>query len=404
MILHVDLDAFYASVEQRDEPSLRGRPLLVGAPTGRSVVAAASYEARKFGCRSAMPMAEARRRCPEAVIVSPRMAVYARESRKFRTILERYSPHIEPLSIDEAFIDAHGSEQLFGPARVIGARIRKDVKAEQGLTCSVGIAPVKFAAKIASDLCKPDGLYEVSEGELQAFLAPLPIERLFGVGPKLAAKLHRYGLRTLAEVAAYPEAALVGHLGEEGRSLQALSRGIDPRRVVSDRAAKSIGAEDTFEHDLPDGPDLKHAIMAQAERVAERLRKHQLVAATVVLKLKDPEFHITSRRHTLKSPSNDGRVIVDMSLQLLTESRLGTSRVRLSGVSVSGLSDASAPRQLTLEAAPEKGDKLMGTLDAIRGRFGTAAIARAELLDVEEREKRRAERRGTSLSQGEDDE
>ncbi len=398
MILHVDLDAFYASVEVRDDPSLRGRPVLVGAPTGRSVVAAASYEARAFGCRSAMPMSEARRRCPQAVIVLPRMAVYARESERFRDILGRYSPLVEPLSIDEAFIDVEGSEQLFGPAREIGARIRKETKAELQLTCSVGIAPVKFAAKIASDECKPDGLREVRAEELASFLAPLPVERLFGVGPKLAAKLHRIALRTLADVAAYPTSALRSHLGDEADRLQALARGIDPRAVVPDRSAKSIGAEDTFERDLRDGPELRHALMAQAEKVAERLRRHQLVAATVTIKLKDPEFQLRTRRRTLSSPTSDGRVFVDTALKLLDEAGVGPAGVRLSGVAASTLSDAESPRQLTLTDTPQRGDKLMGTLDAIRGRFGKSAIARAELLDGEEREARRASRRGQSLS------
>jgi DNA polymerase-4 len=398
MILHVDLDAFYASVEERDDPSLRGKPLLVGAPTGRSVVSAASYAARKFGCRSAMPMSEARRRCPQAIVVPPRMAVYARESRRFRDVLERYSPLVEPLSIDEAFVDVTGSERLFGPAAEIGARIRSDVKRELELTCSVGIAPVKFAAKIASDVCKPDGLREVRAEQLVAFLAPLPVERLFGVGPKLAAKLHRIGLRTLSDVAAYPERSLVGHLGDEARTLQALARGIDARIVEPDRAAKSISAEDTFERDLRDGPELKHAVMAQAERVAERLRRHRLVASAVMLKLKDPEFVLRTKRRTLSSPSNDGRVFVDVALQLLAEAGVGPTGVRLSGVGAVGLTDEAAPHQLALEAVPQRGDKLMGALDAIRGKFGKSAIARAELMDNEEREERRAQRRGQSLS------
>lgn len=397
MILHVDLDAFYASVEERDDPSLRGKPLLVGAPTGRSVVSAASYAARKFGCRSAMPMSEARRRCPQAIVIPPRMAVYARESRRFRDILERYTPLVEPLSIDEAFLDVGGSQKLFGTAAQIGARIRAEVKGELQLTCSVGIAPVKFAAKIASDLSKPDGLREVRADQLAAFLAPLPIERLFGVGPKLAAKLHRIGLRTLADVAAYPEASLRGRLGDEAMRLRDLARGIDGRQVVPDRPAKSVGAEDTFERDLRDGPELKQAVMAQAERVAERLRRHQLVAATITLKLKDPEFVLRTKRRTLASPSSDGRVFVKVALELLAEAQVGPSGVRLSGVAASGLSDEQAPRQLVLDAAPQRGDRLMGTLDAIRGKFGKGAIARAELLDAEERERRRAERRGTSL-------
>ena len=402
MILHVDLDAFYASVEQRDDPSLRGRPVLIGAPTGRSVVSAASYEARVFGCRSAMPMGEARRRCPQAVVIPPRMAVYARESRRFRAILDRFTPLVEPLSIDEAFLDVGGSTALFGPATEIGVRIRAEVKAELRLTCSVGIAPVKFAAKIASDLCKPDGLREVSADDLVAFLAPLPIERLFGVGPKTAARLRAIGLRTLADVARYPTDALRAKLGDEGPALQALARGLDPRRVEPERLAKSLGAEDTFEVDLVDGPELRRAVMAQAERVAERLRAHGLVARVVVLKLKDPAFALRTRRRTLGAASSDGGVFVTVALELLDEAHVRDPGVRLSGVAAQGLAEAAAPRQLGLGEG--RGDRLMGALDQIRGKFGRAAIARAELLDGDEREARRAARRGTSLDdEGDED-
>lgn len=399
MILHVDLDAFYASVEQRDDPALRGRPVLVGAPTGRAVVSAASYEARAFGCRSAMPMAEARRRCPQAVVVPPRMQVYAEESRRFRAILERYTPLVEPLSIDEAFLDVGGSQALFGTAREIGVQIRREVKSTSSLTCSVGIAPVKFAAKIASDLSKPDGLKEVTAEDLVGFLAPLPVERLFGVGPKMAARLHGLGLLTLGQLAAYPVESLRARIGDEAPQLQALARGIDPRRVVPDRPAKSLGCEDTFERDLPLGPALRNAVTAQAERVAERLRRHQLVAHVVVLKLKDPSFQIRTRRRTLPSASSDGRVIATAALALLDEGGVGPLGARLSGVSVSGLVDAAAPRQLALEAGPGRGDRLMGALDAIRDKFGRSAIARAELLDGEERDRRRAERRGNSMDE-----
>jgi DNA polymerase-4 len=404
VILHIDLDAFYASVEQRDDPSLRGKPVLIGAPTGRSVVSAASYEARVFGCRSAMPMSEARRRCPQAIIIPPRMSAYAKESRRFRAVLDRYSPLVEPLSIDEAFVDVAGSERLFGTAMEIGARIRAEVKETQGLTCSVGIAPVKFAAKIASDLCKPDGLREVRADELLAFLAPLPIERLFGVGPKTAARLRGLGIKTLAEVARYPTEALLAKLGDEGLAYQALARGVDPRPVIPDRAAKSVSAEDTFERDLDYGPELRRAVMAQAERVAERLRAHGLVADVVVLKLKDDAFQLRTRRRTLAAASNDGRVFVDTALELLAAASVRAPPVRLSGVGAQGLQLSSVPRQLALAPNPDRGDKLMASLDAIRGRFGRAAIARAELLDTEEREQRRAERRGNSLDRLEDGE
>lgn len=396
MILHIDLDAFFASVEQRDEHGLRGRPVLVGAATGRSVVSAASYEARVFGCRSAMPMSEALRRCPQAIVRPPRMSVYAAESRRFRAVLDRYSPLVEPLSLDEAFVDVAGSEQLFGPAPAIGARIRREVHAELGLTCSVGIAPVKFAAKIASDLCKPDGMMEVSAEGLRAFLAPLPVERLFGVGPKTAARLRGLGIGSLAELARYPLASLVARLGEEAHRLRALADGVDPRGVSPEREARSVGAEDTFERDLVDGPALRLAVTAQAERVAERLRKEELLAGVVVLKLKDPEFQTRTRQRSLAAPSSDGRVFVEVALDLLRAAQVGQAGVRLAGVAAHGLVPRSAPRQLLLEPRPERGDRLMGALDAIRDRFGRSSIARAELLDDAARLERRRARSGES--------
>jgi DNA polymerase-4 len=256
---------------------------------------------------------------------------------------------------------------------------------------------VKFAAKIASDVCKPDGIREVRAEALLAFLAPLPIERLFGVGPKTAARLRGLGITTLAEVARYPTDALLAKLGEEGLAYQALARGEDPRRVEPDRAAKSVSAEDTFERDLDYGPELRRAVMAQAERVAERLRAHGLVAEVVVLKLKDKAFQTRTRRHTLAAASSDGRVFVDTALELLAAACVRAPPVRLSGIGAQGLQLSSAPRQLALAANEGRGDRLMASLDAIRGRFGRAAIARAELLDTEEREQRRAERRGNSL-------
>lgn len=386
MILHVDLDAFFASVEQRDRPELRGKPVLVGGLGGRSVVCAASYESRKFGCRSAMPMATARRACPQAIVVAPRMRVYAAESQRFRAILERYTPLVEPISIDEAFLDVGGSERLYGDGAQIGAAIRGDVRRELDLAASVGGAAVKLVAKIASDLAKPDGLRVVPAGETESFLAPLPVERLFGVGPKSAQQLRGLGITTLGQLARYPTEALTAKLGRGyAGELQALARGQDPRPVEPEREAKSIGAEETFATDLVDGPELRRRVTAQAERVAERLRRNGLVGATVQLKLKDPQFHITTRRRTLPSPTADGRVIIRAILQLLDEARVTAPGVRLSGVALSSLSAADAPRQLGLdEPERQKGERLGATLDKIRDRFGSAAVARAELLGEDE--------------------
>jgi DNA polymerase IV len=386
VILHVDLDAFYASVEQRDNPELRGKPVLVGGPSRRGVVTAASYEARKFGCRSAMPMAEARRLCPQAIVIPPRMDAYVEVSHRFRDVLDAFTPLVEPISIDEAFLDVSGTERLHGLAPAVAEKIRARVREELQLTASVGVAAVKFVAKIASDLAKPDGMLVVPGDETRAFLAPLPIERLFGVGPKTGKLLRALGIETLGQVARHPIEALAARLGaSHAAELQALARGEDLRHVEPDRAAVSIGAEETFEEDLVDGPALRRRITAQAERVAERLRRSGQVGGCVVLKLKDPEFHVSSRRRTLEAPTADGRVIARVALELLDAAKVRAPGVRLSGVSATSLSPADAPRQLTLdEPVRQKGERLGETLDKIRDRFGKGAVARAELLSDED--------------------
>jgi DNA polymerase-4 len=386
VILHVDLDAFYASVEQRDRPELRGRPVLVGSPAARGVVTAASYEARRFGCRSAMAMGVARRLCPQAVIVPPRMAAYVAESEKFRAILDDYTPLVEPLSIDEAFLDVGGSERLHGDAATIAAAIRRRVHDQLGLTASVGAAAVKLVAKIASDLCKPDGFLLVPASETRTFLEPLPIERLFGVGPKTAEQLRALGLRTLGDIVRHPPAALAARIGAtHAEALQALARGEDSRVVVPDRGAVSVGAEETFAHDLVDGPELRRHVTGQAERVASRLRKSGQQAGAIMLKLKDTQFHLTTRRRTLPAPTSDGRVIAKVALELLEAEPVRPPGVRLSGVSATSLSAADAPRQLTLdEPERQKGERLGATIDRIRDRFGSGAVARAELISEDD--------------------
>ena len=381
MILHVDLDAFFASVEQRDRPELRGKPVLVGGSLKRGVVTAASYEARPFGCRSAMPMAQALKLCPHAIVVRGRMDAYVAVSQQFRGILDAYTPLVEPISIDEAFLDVSGTERLHGPPEAVAAAIKRRVKDELRLTASVGIAAVKFVAKIATDVGKPDGLYVVPPEQTRAFLARLPIERLFGVGPKTAKVLRDIGLETLGQVARHPLQALAARLGaSHAAELQALARGEDARHVEPDRAAVSIGAEETFEEDLRDGPLLRRRITAQAERVAERLRHTEQAALAIVLKLKDPEFHIITRRRTLPAPTADGRVIAKVALELC-DGEVGPMGVRLSGVSATHIVAATGPRQLTLdEPQRQKGERLGQTLDKIRERFGRDAVERAELL------------------------
>jgi DNA polymerase-4 len=388
MILHVDLDAFYASVEQRDRPELCGRPVLVGGSSRRGVVLAASYESRPFGCKSAMPMAIARRLCPQAIVVPPRMHAYAEVSHQFRAILDRFTPLVEQISIDEAFLDVSGTERLHGPVDRVAHAIKLQVKDELRLIASVGAAAVKFVAKIASDLGKPDGLVIVPRAETAQFLAPLPVERLLGVGGKTAAQLRAIGLTTLGQVARHPEAALAARVGAtHAAELIAFARGEDARRVDPERAAVSVGAEETFEHDLVDGPVLRRHVTGQAERVAERLRKSGQRCSCVVLKLKDPEFKITTRRRTLDGPTSDGRVIAACALELLAAARVRAPGVRLSGVSATSLSPADAPVQLSLdEPRRARGERLGHVLDSIRDKFGDDAVARAELLCHDEEE------------------
>ena len=327
-------------------------------------------------------MAEAIRLCPSAEVVPPRMERYGELSHQFREILDAFTPLVEPISIDEAFLDVGGTERLHGPAPAVARAIKDRVKQELGLTASVGVAAVKLVAKIASDLGKPDGLVVVAAERTRAFLEPLPIERLFGVGPKTAKVLRGLGVETLGQVARHPLEALAARLGAtHAAELQALARGEDARRVVPDRAAVSIGSEETFEEDLVDGPILRRHVTGQAERVAERLRRTSQLTACVVLKLKDPEFHITTRRRTLPAPTSDGRVIAKVALELLDAARVRAPGVRLSGVAATTITAADAPRQLTLdEPARARGERLGETLDKIRDRFGRDAVGRAELL------------------------
>jgi len=272
-IIHVDMDAFYASVEQRDNPSLRGKPIIVGGHAQRGVVVAASYEVRPFGVRSAMPMARAMKLAPHAIVVKPRFSAYSEASEQVFAIFERYTPLVEPLSLDEAFLDVTASVGLFGPPADIARRIRKEIAEELKLPASAGIASVKFVAKMASDLAKPNGQREVRAQETVQFLAKLPVSRLWGVGPKTEEELTRAGLKTIGDVAARDVTWLEQRLGSQGRELWALARGQDEREVVPDRAAKSVGAEDTFEEDLTGMDLLRPHVHAQALRVGRRLRK-----------------------------------------------------------------------------------------------------------------------------------
>ncbi|QDF04025.1 DNA polymerase IV [Myxococcus xanthus] len=379
-IIHVDMDAFYASVEQRDNAALRGKPLIVGGHAQRGVVVAASYEVRPFGVRSAMPMARATKAAPHALVVKPRFAAYAEASEQVFAIFERYTPLIEPLSLDEAFLDVTASVGLFGTPADIARRIRKEIADELNLPASAGVATVKFVAKIASDLAKPNGQREVRAEETVAFLAGLPVSRLWGVGPKTEEALRLAGLKTIGDVAARELDWLEDRLGSSGRHLWELSQGIDTREVVPDRAAKSVGAEDTFDEDLVGVDALKPHVHAQSLRVARRLRRAALKGRVVQLKLKFADFTLITRRTTLREATDDGQTLYRAALELLDKSHQGKP-LRLTGVSVQ--LDEEPPQLGLFPAAAPRTAKLNAALDKIAERFGSKAITTADIAGSE---------------------
>jgi DNA polymerase-4 len=381
-ILHVDMDAFYASIEQRDDPALRGRPIIVGGRSMRSVVCTASYEARPSGVRSAMPMAEALRRCPDAIVVAPRMDAYADVSDRVMAILKRYSPLVEALSLDEAFIDVSRSRDLFGTGAAIAARIRAEIKGELRLNASAGVATSKFVAKVASDIRKPDALTVVPPGTEAAFLAPLPVERMWGVGPKAAAKLRGAGLSTIAQLAAAPPERLGKIIGSSwGEYIVELARGLDPRAVVPSREPVSIGAEDTFEVDLTRREDLEQAILRQAARVASRLATRKLVARAIVLKIKLRDHTLITRRTTMPQAAADTVTIHRTACQLLDRVDLEGKAVRLTGISLTGLVlESQEQKPLFADEKQGRRRQLERTLLDVRTRFGGEAVVQAGIL------------------------
>jgi DNA polymerase-4 len=376
-IIHLDMDAFYASVEQRDNPSLRARPVIVGGHPTRGVVLAASYEARPFGVRSAMPMSRAVRQAPQAIVVPPRFAAYVEASERVFEIFESATPLVEAISLDEAFLDVTASVQLFGPPAQIARNLRERIAREVRLPSSAGIACTKFVAKIASDLAKPDGQKEIAESETVAFLTPLPVSRLWGVGPKLEAVLGSLGLKTLGDVAARSPSWLEGRLGTVGPHLWNLSQGIDDRPVVPDREAKSIGAEDTFEDDL-DKAALPSHLHSQALRVGRRLRKAGCRGRVVQLKLKLSDFTVLTRQTTLPEPTDDGQEIYRTAASLLEKVSL-TLKARLTGVSVHAMDPGGGQLKLFADG-PQRSEKLNAVLDRIAEKFGNSAVLPADLI------------------------
>jgi DNA polymerase-4 len=381
-ILHVDMDAFYASVEQHDDPSLRGQPLIVGGGGQRGVVAAASYEVRPFGVRSAMSMVEALQRCPHAVVVPPRMARYVAVSAHVFGIFGRYTPDIEGLSLDEAFLDVSGCEKLFGSGESIAQRIRAEIHSELGLTASAGVASNKFLAKLASDMNKPDGitLMPRDQAAIGAFLAPLPVERMWGVGKVGAAKLRAAGFQRFGDLAAASDQRLSALLGAQGPHLKRLAQGLDDRAVASDRGAKSVGAEHTFETDLRDREALLTPILEQCARVAGRLTRAGLYTTVLTLKVKYRDHSLRSRRQQLETPAHDTDTLYEAARALLSRFDHLERGVRLTGVSAGGLTSDPATTLFT-DPAKEKRERLEAVSAELRARFGERAIERGRLVD-----------------------
>lgn len=379
-ILHVDLDAFYASVEVLKDPSLAGKPVIVGGIGSRGVVTSASYEARAFGVRSAMPAVRARRLCPEGIFVPPDFEAYQAHSNVFREVLRSFTPLVETISLDEAFLDVGGATRLFGSPVEIARRIRADVAREVGVTCSVGIAPVKYLAKLASEACKPDGLLHVPEGEVHAFLEPLPARSLWGVGERTGEVLDRMAIRTVGDLGRTPESILARLLGEQqARHLSQLAHGIDDRDVVPYEPPKSVSHEETFSHDLDDEREILRELLALSGRVAHRLRADGYRARTVVLKARLANFTTLTRSRTVTDPLDLGadlfRIVAELYRGLPGQRR----RLRLLGVQATSLVEAGA-EQLALLRGERWGD-VERAMDRIEDRFGKGATVPATLLE-----------------------
>lgn len=381
-VLHVDMDAFYASVSLRDRPDLHGQPVIVGAGGGRSVVLSATYEARALGIHSAMPMSRARRTAPHAVVLEPDHRRYAEVSRGVMELFASITPLVEPLSLDEAFLDVSGALRRLGSPTAIGELIRARVHDEQRITCSVGVATTKFVAKLASTRAKPDGLLVVPADKVIDFLHPLPVGALWGVGERTEEQLTRLGLRTVADLAHTPMATLQRALGPAaGRHLHDLSWGRDPRRVSPHEPEKSIGNEETFAYDVDD-PEVIHAhLLRLADQVAARLRTAGFVGRTVSLKVRFADFSTITRSRTLGQPTDVGKEIYDAVRGLYDALGLQRVRIRLVGVRMEGLLDAAAaPEQLALDA-PEHGRRdAEVAVDTLRARYGSAAVRPARLV------------------------
>ncbi|MCL4107096.1 UNVERIFIED_CONTAM: hypothetical protein GTU68_039088 [Idotea baltica] len=381
------MDAFYASVEERDRPDLVGKPVVVGGTGGRGVVCAANYVARKFGVHSAMPMVTANRLCPTAVVLPPRIAHYAEVSKQIHEIFYRFTPLVEPLSLDEAFLDVSGTEGLFGPPREVATQIRLAILQETRLVASVGVAPNKFLAKVASDLRKPDALVVVDPEGVQDFLDPLPVSRLWGVGRKAEAKLKLVGIQSVQQLRHLPESSLAVALGAKSAAhLHNLAHGRDDRKVIPDREAKSISHETTFHDDIYDSETLLSILVDLSDQVGRRLRRNKLTARTVVLKLRFSNFETITRSQSLRDPTDSDRELAAVVSRLFSErTQLNGRGVRLIGMGTSGFEqEPTRQKSLFNEEETQRSRQLDQMADSIRDRFGASALKRGSSSNLEQ--------------------
>ena len=384
MILHIDMDAFYASVEQLDDPRLKNKCVIVGGTSNRGVVSAASYEARHFGIHSAMPIYQAKQKCPHGIFVPPRMDRYKQVSKKVMALLRDFSPLVEPVSIDEAYLDITGCQRLFGEPQEIAWEIKRKIKETVHLTCSVGVAPNKFLAKIASDMQKPNGLTLILPAQVPTFIDSLPVKKVPGVGKKMLHQLELLGIRTLGDVQRLPEKSLVKHLGKFGKRLRALSSGSDDSLVTPHAPHKSISSEHTLAVDTRDAKLLKRYLLSQAGEVSRQLRQAGLRAKTITIKIKDADFKTVTRRTTIAVPTQSSKTIYKHAARMLDDYKTA-KKIRLVGVGTSGFSSVAASVQMGLfdtnEETADNWEKIDNTLDSISKKFGKDVVGRAALKD-----------------------
>lgn len=384
MILHIDMDAFYASVEQLDNPWLKGKCVIVGGTSNRGVVSASSYEARRFGVRSAMPIFQARQKCPDGVFIPPRMARYKEVSQKIMAILREFSPQVEVVSIDEAYMDISGSQRLHGNPEIVAMDIKSKIRKTLGLTCSVGVAPGKFLAKVASDMDKPDGLTIIAPQEVHQFIESLPVQKVPGVGKKTFLRLESMGIKALGDVKKFPEKMLLERLGKFGQRLIGLASGTDHSTVTPWSPHKSVSSERTLGEDTRDKKLLHTYLLKQSEEVARQLRKAGVRARTITIKIKHADFKQFTRSKTISTPTRSSETIYQHAADLLDNYEL-TQKIRLIGVGTSGFKSAGQPVQLDLFDRTEKSDKsweiVDRTVESITQKFGRDAIKRGSLKD-----------------------